>query len=204
VSNRTISAALQGTSLPYTAHHCSRRFPPRHGCSSRALETTGRRRRRILRELYAELPQPEGDLTLADCYRAANDLVHARNPTSASTINTHWRRRHARRSRSAGPQRYHGRRVSAAASSPDVAPPDRLMSFARTLSRAPSIGRCRSSCRLGARPGARAHRRSRFSQSSVKVACSYFRGLDLAPSEADAERLYDVGECARRQATMPR
>ena len=31
----------------------------------------------LLREHYAELPQPEGDITLADCYQAANDLPHA-------------------------------------------------------------------------------------------------------------------------------
>src|ERR1019366_2406951 len=38
-----------------------------------------------------------------------------------------------------------------------------------------------------------------FLRGSTKVACSYLRGLNLAQSGADAERLYDVGECARRQ-----
>jgi soluble lytic murein transglycosylase len=38
-----------------------------------------------------------------------------------------------------------------------------------------------------------------FLKGSTKVACSYLRDLDLAGSEADAERLYDVAECARRQ-----
>src|ERR1017187_1843407 len=32
---------------------------------------------RLLREYYAELPQPEGDVTMADCYQAANDLPQA-------------------------------------------------------------------------------------------------------------------------------
>src|ERR1022692_1801931 len=32
---------------------------------------------RLLREHYAELPQPEGDVTLADCYQAANLLAQA-------------------------------------------------------------------------------------------------------------------------------
>jgi soluble lytic murein transglycosylase len=32
---------------------------------------------RLLRDHYTELPQPEGDVTLADCYQAANDLPHA-------------------------------------------------------------------------------------------------------------------------------
>ncbi|MBZ5586104.1 MAG: hypothetical protein LAQ30_28720, partial [Acidobacteriia bacterium] len=32
---------------------------------------------RLLRDRYAALPQPEGDLTLADCYQAVNDLPHA-------------------------------------------------------------------------------------------------------------------------------
>src|SRR3954447_14516833 len=31
----------------------------------------------LLREHYADLPQPEGDITLADCYQAANDLPRA-------------------------------------------------------------------------------------------------------------------------------
>ncbi len=32
---------------------------------------------RMLRDHYAALPQPEGDLTLADCYQAASDLANA-------------------------------------------------------------------------------------------------------------------------------
>jgi soluble lytic murein transglycosylase len=32
---------------------------------------------RLLRDHYTELPQPEGDVTLADCYQAAGDLPHA-------------------------------------------------------------------------------------------------------------------------------
>src|SRR4029077_14397441 len=32
---------------------------------------------RLLRDHYTELPQPEGDLTLADCYQAANLLPQA-------------------------------------------------------------------------------------------------------------------------------
>ena len=56
---------------------------------ARALETTQPAEgARILRELYAELPQPEGDLTLADCYRPPTTWFMPRNPTSASTINT--------------------------------------------------------------------------------------------------------------------
>jgi len=56
---------------------------------ARALETTQPAEgARILRELYAGLPQPEGDVTLADCYRAATTWFAPRNPTSGSTINT--------------------------------------------------------------------------------------------------------------------
>jgi hypothetical protein len=39
-----------------------------------------------------------------------------------------------------------------------------------------------------------------FLKGGVNVACTYLHGLDLAPSEADAERLYDLGECARRES----
>ncbi len=32
---------------------------------------------RLIRDHYTDLPQPETDVTLADCYQAANDLKHA-------------------------------------------------------------------------------------------------------------------------------
>src|SRR5471030_358543 len=45
---------------------------------SRALKTgDAAGAARLLRERYAELPQPDGDLMLADCYQAANDMPNA-------------------------------------------------------------------------------------------------------------------------------
>ena len=32
---------------------------------------------KVLKDRYKELPQPEGDLTMADCYQAAGDMAHA-------------------------------------------------------------------------------------------------------------------------------
>ena len=59
---------------------------------------------RLLRERYAELPQPEGDVTLADCYQAANDLPHAGGVLSACLLQLPERRRRiARRRRRCSP-----------------------------------------------------------------------------------------------------
>ena len=45
---------------------------------ARALQATDAANAvRLLREHYSDLPQPDGDVTLADCYQAAQDLPHA-------------------------------------------------------------------------------------------------------------------------------
>jgi len=74
---------------------------------ARALEKTQPAEgARILRELYDQLPQPEGDVTLADCYRAAKRPGSCRGTLPARLLSIpHRRGRHARRSRFAGAQR---------------------------------------------------------------------------------------------------
>ena len=64
---------------PVHAGALPRRSPARHGWWKRARSrpATPRPRVRLLRDHYAELPQPEGDATLADCYQAAGDLADA-------------------------------------------------------------------------------------------------------------------------------
>ena len=169
---------------------------------ARALEKTQPAEgARILRELYDQLPQPEGDMTLADCYRAANDLVHAAElyqrvyyqyPTGEAATRA-------------------GAALLALKDSMGDAypqPPSRLMlrradrlmelreyALARSeyrslVDQVAGLERDQARVRIG---------EADLFKGSTKVACSYLRDLDLAGSEADAERLYNVVECARRQ-----
>jgi soluble lytic murein transglycosylase len=170
---------------------------------ARALETTRpAEAARILRELYAELPQPEGDVTLADCYRAANDLVHAAES---------YQRVYYQYPTGAAATRAGAALLALKDTMGDAYPPplpslmlrrpDRLMelrqyALARSeyrllIDRVAGLERDQARVRIA---------EADFLKGSTKVACSYLRGLDLAESEADAERLYDLGECARRQA----
>jgi soluble lytic murein transglycosylase len=170
---------------------------------ARALETTQPAEgARILRELYAELPQPEGDLTLADCYQAANDLVRAAEA---------YQRVYYQYPTGAAATRAGAALLALKDAMGDAYPPplprlmlrrpDRLMEvreyvlarseYRSLVDRVAGLERDQARVRIG---------EADFLKGSVKVACSYLRSLDLAESEADAERLYDLGECARRQA----
>ena len=170
---------------------------------ARALETAEPAEAvRILREHYAELPQPEGDVTLADCYRAANDPVHAAD---------FYKRVYYQFPTGAASTRAGAALLALQDAMGDVFPPpiprlmlrrpDRLMElreyalaraeYRSLVDRVAGLERDQARVRVG---------EADYLSGSIKVACSYLRGLDIAPSEADAERLYEVGECARRQA----
>ena len=169
---------------------------------ARALETTQPAEgARILRELYADLPQPEGDLTLADCYRAANNLV----PAAESYQRVYYQFPTGAAATRAGAALLALKDTMGDAYPPPLPRlmlrrPDRLLELReyalarseyRSLVDQPAgLERDQARVRIG---------EADFLKGSVKVACSYLRGLDLAQSEADAERLYDLGECARRQ-----
>ena len=169
---------------------------------ARALETTQPAEgARILRELYADLPQPEGDLTLADCYRAANNLV----PAAESYQRVYYQYPTGAAATRAGAALLALKDTMGDAYPPPLPRlmlrrPDRLLelreyALARSeyrslVDQVAGLERDQARVRIG---------EADFLKGSVKVACSYLRGLDLAQSEADAERLYDLGECARRQ-----
>jgi soluble lytic murein transglycosylase len=169
---------------------------------ARALETTQPAEgARILRELYADLPQPEGDLTLADCYRAANNLV----PAAESYQRVYYQYPTGAAATRAGAALLALKETMGDAYPPPLPRlmlrrPDRLLelreyALARSeyrslVDQVAGLERDQARVRIG---------EADFLKGSVKVACSYLRGLDLAQSEADAERLYDLGECARRQ-----
>jgi soluble lytic murein transglycosylase len=170
---------------------------------ARALETTQPAEgARILRELYTDLPQPEADVTLADCYRAANDLVHA----AESYQRVYYQFPTGAASTRAGAALLALKDAMGEAYPPPLPSlmlrrPDRLLelreyALARSeyrslVDRVAGLERDLASVRAG---------EADFLKGSVKVACSYLRGLDLAESDADAERLYDLGECARRES----
>jgi soluble lytic murein transglycosylase len=170
---------------------------------ARALETTRPAEgARILRELYAELPQPEGDLALADCYRAANDLVHAAES---------YQRVYYQYPTGAAATRAEAALLTLKDAMGNAYPPppprlmlrrpDRLLelreyALARSeyrslVDQVAGLERDQARVRVG---------EADYLKGSIKVACSYLRGLNLAASEAEAELLYEVGECARRQA----
>jgi soluble lytic murein transglycosylase len=169
---------------------------------ARALETTeAAEGARILREHYGELPQPEGDVTLADCYRAANDLVHAAD---------FYQRVYYQYPTGEAATRAGAALLTLKDAMGDAYPPpaprlmlrrpDRLMevqeyALARSEYRSladqvAGLERDQARVRIG---------EADFLKGSTKVACAYWRGLDLGESEADAERVFELGECARRQ-----
>jgi soluble lytic murein transglycosylase len=169
----------------------------------RALETTDAAGAvRLLREHYSELPQPDGDVTLADCYQAAQDLPHAADfyqrvfyqYVSGDAAN-----------RAAAALLTLKDTMGAAYPQPlpeqALRRADRLLElrdYARASSEYQTLadqltGGAREQARVGV--GA-----ADFLGGRTVPACSYLRGLDLAESGADAERQYYLEECGRRSA----
>ncbi len=154
----------------------------------------------VLREHYADLPQPDGDLALADAYQAAGDLPHAADFY----------------------QRVFYQYISGDAAARAAAA---LLSLKETMGSSypmplPQQTLRRADLLLTARQYAAA--RSEYEslldqlvgverdQARVRIgaadlaagkpgpAAAYLRGLDLKESEADAERHYYLEEAARR------
>jgi soluble lytic murein transglycosylase len=154
---------------------------------------------RLLRDHYAELPQPEGDLTLADCYQAAGQLAsavefyqraydhnltgEAANRAAAALVTL---------------------RDAMGAAFPQPLPEQRLRRADRLLEarrfdeaeeayRAledvePGLERERAEVRAAAIPLAR---------DNGAQAQEALRALHPTQPEAEAERLYDLVQCAR-------
>jgi soluble lytic murein transglycosylase len=154
----------------------------------------------LLREHYADLPQPDGDLALGDAYQAAGDLPHAAefyqrvfyfyvtgDPAAKSAAALLALKDLMGASYPAPlPQQALQRadrlmeaRQYAAARSEYVALVDQLLGGERDLARV----------RIGA---------ADIAAGKPGVAAPYLRGLDLAESEADAERLYYLEEASRK------
>jgi soluble lytic murein transglycosylase len=164
---------------------------------------------RLLRDHYAELPQPEGDVTLADCYQAANLLAQAAE--FYQKVYYHYL---------SGAAAF--RAAAALVTLKDTMgsgypPPgpaqrldraDRLMEVAEYAQArreyqavaaetgGPDTGDARDQAlvRVGA---------ADYLAGKTALACGYLRGLRVespaAGSPAAAERLYYLAECARRR-----
>jgi soluble lytic murein transglycosylase len=170
---------------------------------ARALQTTdGAGAVRLLREHYPELPQPDGDVTLADCYQAAQDLPHAADfyqRVYYQYVNGDAANRAAAALLTL--------RDTMGAAYPQPLPEqllrraDRLLEI-REYARAKTeyqtlVDQLTGPPREQARVGVGA---ADLLDGKTSPACSYLRGLDVAESEADAEREYYLEECARRSS----
>jgi soluble lytic murein transglycosylase len=154
----------------------------------------------LLRESYADLPQPDGDLTLAMAYQAAQDLPHAveyyqrvyyRYPSGDA----------ATRAAAALVTLHDG--MGAAYPAPTaqamVARANQLLAqreYARARAEFQSLvpqlnGAERDQARVGI--GA-----AEFLNGDVSSAYTYLRSLEVSDAEADATRLYYLTECARK------
>ena len=156
---------------------------------------------RLLRERYAELPQPEGDVTLADCYQAANDLPHAAEFYQRVYYNY---LSGAAASRAAAALITLKDAMGAGYPSPGAAQllhrADRLMEAAEyaqakkeyegVAAQAGGVEHDQALVRMGA---------ADYLAGKTAPAWTYLRGLEVADSEAAAERLYYLAECARRR-----
>jgi soluble lytic murein transglycosylase len=167
---------------------------------ARALESSAASQGvQTLRDHYKELPQPDGDLTLAESYQAANDLpnatdfyqrVYAQYPLGAAADKASAALASIEAGMGAGfPQplpeqllhradRLFELHAYAQARAEYQAAIDKLAGFQRDEARV----------RVGA---------SDLANNNAAAAYSYLSALTLEESEADAERLYYLEECAR-------
>jgi soluble lytic murein transglycosylase len=156
---------------------------------------------RLLRDHYGELPQPEGDVTLADCYQAA-DL-----PAQAAEF---YQKVYYHYLSGAGAFRAAAALVTLKDTMGSNYPPpgaaqrlhraDRLMEvkeyaqarreYQAVAAEAGGVDRDQALIRIGA---------ADFLAGKTPLAWGYLRGLAVAESPAAAERLYYLAECARQR-----
>jgi soluble lytic murein transglycosylase len=156
---------------------------------------------RLLRDHYAGLPQPEGDATLADSYQAAGDLANAAD-FYQRIYYQYVTGDSATRAAAALP----ALRDVMGAAYPEPLPQQRLRRADRLLEarlysqaraeyravadQAPPLERAQARVRVG---------EADYLEGRAAQGCAYLAGLDMGESEADAERLFYLEECARRQ-----
>ncbi len=155
---------------------------------------------RRLRERYAELPQPDGDLALATAYQAGQDTpnaalyyqrVYYQYPASDAAGNARTALAALRESMGAafppatsGQMMERGDRWIAAREYAQA-----REEFESLTGQLAGLERDQARVRMG---------EADYLGRNTSAAYRYFQALDLEPSEADAERLYYMAECRRR------
>jgi soluble lytic murein transglycosylase len=156
---------------------------------------------RLLREHYAELPQPEGDVTLGDCYQAANQLAQAAE---------FYQKVYYHNLSGAAALRAAAALITLKDTMGSAYPPpgatqrlhhaDRLMEakeyaqarkeYQAVAAEAGGVEHDQALVRIGA---------ADFLDEKTAPAWRYLRDLAVGESAAAAERLYYLAECARRR-----
>jgi soluble lytic murein transglycosylase len=155
---------------------------------------------RVLLDHYADLPQPEGDLSLADCYLAAGDRARAAGLYQRIVAQYLTGDSQARAAAALA-----SIEESMGASYPPPSP-ELLLHHAGRLMETHAFRQARTEYRSLAlkltgldRDQARVRiGEADFLDAGTAAAYPYLRGLELGESEADAERLSYLVECARR------
>ena len=155
---------------------------------------------KLLRDHYAELPQPYGDVTLADCYLAAGDQVRAAG-IYQRIVSQYLTGDDAARAADA----LAALRQSMGAAYPEPSPQlllhhaGRLMETGAFRQAGAEHRELAGQLRGLERDQARVRiGEADFRDKGTASAYPYLRELDLPESEADAERLAYLVECARR------
>jgi len=156
---------------------------------------------RLLRAHYSELPQPEGDLTLADCYQASGDPVNAADYYERVYYGTTGGDASERASAALA-----ALKQAMGAQYPEPLPRE-LLARADAILAAGDYPRARAEYQsAAARTAGPEHDyaavgagAAQFLNGDTAAACSYQRGLGSRDSEAEAERVYYLEECARRE-----
>jgi len=156
----------------------------------------------LLRTHYSELPQPDGALTLADCYLAAGDAGSATDfleRTNAQYVSGDAA------ARAAAALRAVQDRMGAAFPQPlpqqALHRADRLLETRQydlaAIEYQSAADRLTGTEREQALVRANA---AQFLNGSSNAACDALGGLTLSAGEADAERIFYIAECAHRRA----
>jgi soluble lytic murein transglycosylase len=154
----------------------------------------------ILREHYGDLPQPDGDLTLGEAYQAAGDLANAAE-FFQRVFHRYVSGEPAERSASAlvALNELMGANYPAPLPQQELQRAGRLVDAGRyaaaraayesLIDRLVGVDRDLARVRIGA---------ADLAAGKPGIAAPYLRNLEIAESEADAERLCHLAEAARR------
>jgi soluble lytic murein transglycosylase len=154
----------------------------------------------LLRDHYAELPQPEGDLALADCYQATRDWALA-----AGLYQRIYYQFFTGDAQARADGALQTLKEIMGASYPQPSP-QQMLARAGHLLDVHQYAQARAAYQslaeqLSGMEATQARVRigvTDYLDGQVGAAWRYFRDLDVGESEADAERLYYLEECARR------